>query len=1009
MHRVVLLWVSLLTGDVHDYSRPLDAKKLDQTTLDAESYGEKKQIKREDDGLHVTLAPGEAETGWKTPQALKFGGDFTITANFVIRKLPKPAQEDGVAVGLAIATQNVDQPDATLVRLIETTGTSVYRSIQKANSAQGQQAMQMQMQMMAMQGMGMPQPGGKPVKPPRPTFPAKGETFQLELRREGSTVRYHVLDSESGSPRYLGQLELGATDIAGVKLFAVNRNGAEGLDVILRDVTIRAERVNGLGTTVRTVFGEIIHGEPTALEDGKLVVGGPPPKAPPTTPTTPDSKAAKPGAASPAKENSATPKPADAASPAPTETAKPEPAKTEKETGAKETAVTKTKEDADSKDKGSEKAKDANTKEDSKDKPKDADLKEDPNAKPKDADTKKDSTEKSKDADTKKDGKDKPKDADTKKDGAEKSKDAESKEDGKEKPKDAREKPKDASAKADGKEKPKDAKPTPPPKVEPKARVPLDEVEGIAFEKALTLSGRVLGQPNLDFTMPGVEKAKDGAAKPVAKTDDVLAPPPGTVAAAKIPKLEPKPNGICDLHLTLANLRTAAIKQVTINAQTDKGPTAWRLDTSDSNDWPLVVRRAGTETWADLFLEPPAGDLNGKDLTVNITYSDGQSANATIKSDKRSDPKLAVDPKAPAPSLDARVYLTGDEQLFGKFEGLGEDSLRLLTPWGDRLTVPLARVTGIYMGLPEHKESSESFAKRLRTRGTEDLLLARSKDDEVVAIPGIAEGTAEDKLLFHFQDKTRSLSLKQVEGLILAARPEPDRSDGLHSTFSMAGGIVISGLWKTLEAKTWKIETAWGESLDLPAAEVRSVRFRGGQMTYLSDLEPSRVEETPFFGRRSPWRKDVNLAGTPLKMDGITYEHGLAVHSRSALTYDLTGGYTTFEAIVGFDESAKKLGRVDCRVFADDKEIYANPDLRADAPPVKLSLSVANAKQLKLVVDFGPDQDTGDRVIWANARLFRKPPPSSGTPAKAASPQPTKPGSPEPKTTNTTAKPGSTQ
>ena len=42
--------------------------------------------------------------------------------------------------------------------------------------------------------------------------------------------------------------------------------------------------------------------------------------------------------------------------------------------------------------------------------------------------------------------------------------------------------------------------------------------------------------------------------------------------------------------------------------------------------------------------------------------------------------------------------------------------------------------------------------------------------------------------------------------------------------------------------ESWKIETAWGQKLDLPANEIRGVRFRGGRMTYLSDLEPSRVE-----------------------------------------------------------------------------------------------------------------------------------------------------------------------
>jgi hypothetical protein len=152
-------------------------------------------------------------------------------------------------------------------------------------------------------------------------------------------------------------------------------------------------------------------------------------------------------------------------------------------------------------------------------------------------------------------------------------------------------------------------------------------------------------------------------------------------------------------------------------------------------------------------------------------------------------------------------------------------------------------------------------------------------------------------------------------------------------------------------------------------------------MTYLSDLEPSQVEETPYFGRKVTYRKNLSLTGEPLKIDGQSIEKGLAVHSRSALTYDLDRRYATFEALVGFDESAKKKGRVDCRVLLDGKEIYANPDLRADAPPVRLSLPVAGAEQLKLVIDFGPDEDTGDRVIWGNARLYRRPPSTTPTPS----------------------------
>ena len=146
-------------------------------------------------------------------------------------------------------------------------------------------------------------------------------------------------------------------------------------------------------------------------------------------------------------------------------------------------------------------------------------------------------------------------------------------------------------------------------------------------------------------------------------------------------------------------------------------------------------------------------------------------------------------------------------------------------------------------------------------------------------------------------------------------------------------------------------------------------------MTYLSDLEPSKVEETPFFGLRLPWRRDVNLLGEPLKMNGQGFERGLAVHSRCVLTYDLDGRYATFEAIVGFDDAAKGKGRVDCRVFADGKELYADPDLRADGPPKALTLPVSGAEAAEAPRRFrqGPGHG-GPRD------LGRRPPPSPAPP-----------------------------
>src|SRR5262245_42517668 len=187
MHGAILLLVGLMGVGTTEYARSLDAKSLDQAALDAEGYGEKKSIKREADGLRITLGPREQETGWRTPPQVRFGGDFTIAAEFVIKKMPKPAQEDGVAIGLAIAFGDINQPDATLARLGEPNGSEVYPSIEKATG--GPQEMHGPMMMARGRGMvmmmGGPQPGGKPPKPPRRTFPATGDTVRLELQREG--------------------------------------------------------------------------------------------------------------------------------------------------------------------------------------------------------------------------------------------------------------------------------------------------------------------------------------------------------------------------------------------------------------------------------------------------------------------------------------------------------------------------------------------------------------------------------------------------------------------------------------------------------------------------------------------------------------------------------------------------------------------------------------------------------------------------------------------------------
>ena len=91
------------------------------------------------------------------------------------------------------------------------------------------------------------------------------------------------------------------------------------------------------------------------------------------------------------------------------------------------------------------------------------------------------------------------------------------------------------------------------------------------------------------------------------------------------------------------------------------------------------------------------------------------------------------------------------------------------------------------------------------------------------------EGAEGDRLRFRYQDRTRTLPLQQVEGLIMAARPEPQPDDELRPTFSLAGGVVISGRWKDLDTSVWKIETAWGQELNLRPPRSRKCGSAGAR------------------------------------------------------------------------------------------------------------------------------------------------------------------------------------
>jgi hypothetical protein len=480
---------------------------------------------------------------------------------------------------------------------------------------------------------------------------------------------------------------------------------------------------------------------------------------------------------------------------------------------------------------------------------------------------------------------------------------------------------------------------------DPPRTVPLDEVDRIELGSVAPPAVVWIGQDNHDFAQPG--------------------PNPGA-------------NGIQDVHLRCGGLSSVrTITQVVVAASIGGVPQIWMLEPNNTPFGRLVSERAGGSDTADLYFEPPAADCFDQQFDVTVTFDNNESTKVALRATSHTIAKLntagrddiAIGARL-AHETGAQVLLAGDASVHGRFVGLEKEML-LLSAWGaQRLEIPLADVRGCWLGGTQPDERKK-FDERAQAGGQSDWVLIMGRDQVAAAVEGNLQGVTDGKLEFVVAGETRKVALDRLLGFVLATHPPRPNPDSLYQVFQLANGDKFSGQLTSVDPQTIGLRTAWNGELKLPRGSVRAITCRNGRATYLSDLEPVAVEETAYFTRHLPYRRDEALDGGPLVLGGTTYRKGLAMHSRSLLTYALDGRYESFQARLGFDDGAPPGGSVACRVLADDRELFAIADLRPDADSIALKLDVAGAKQLVLEVDFGQGQDVGDRVTWAGARVFR--------------------------------------
>lgn len=164
----------------------------------------------------------------------------------------------------------------------------------------------------------------------------------------------------------------------------------------------------------------------------------------------------------------------------------------------------------------------------------------------------------------------------------------------------------------------------------------------------------------------------------------------------------------------------------------------------------------------------------------------------------------------------------------------------------------------------------------------------------------------------------------------------------------------------------------------LPAQEALAIR--GAEPppngVWLDSLDLSRMVQrrgTPRAGRSGAGGGRGSQTPPPLKLGGVTYEHGIGTLSINELIVDLKGEATRFVSMIGIDDAVIREGSVTYEIWLDNKKKLITDVLRAGAPPQFVSIDVTGGHLLELVINDGGDTSNSDYADWAGAAIIMKP------------------------------------
>jgi hypothetical protein len=320
-----------------------------------------------------------------------------------------------------------------------------------------------------------------------------------------------------------------------------------------------------------------------------------------------------------------------------------------------------------------------------------------------------------------------------------------------------------------------------------------------------------------------------------------------------------------------------------------------------------------------------------------------------------------------------RVTLHARPELLLARERLHFRPLARLRRRAPELDPPLRDIALIWLAAPPGGQDPALVLRRLLAeRRPRDLVLLRDGD----RVEGTLTELTRDTCRILAGRRQVQLTLSRVAVIALTSSP---RAPGVpaapygHLVLTDGCRLALASARVDAKRRTLVGKTLFGTAVEIPLLRVGALDLRQGAAAYLSDLEPSAYQHTPFLGVSWPYARDGSVAGREIRLAGCTFDKGLGMHSESRLTYDLGGRYRRFEADVGLDERTGKRGRVRVEVLVDGQAqpLGKGGQLTAADGFLPVRLDVRGARTLTLVVRLGRFGDVQGHVNWGDARLIR--------------------------------------